>query len=205
MTDMSVSAAIARHIEELEVALRHVANVMDPALGKEAGRIIARKLKEFGWAGEVDEELDPVSWLAPSEWRIAGGANDDFDLFINFEGTDCIDGKPPETWVGQFLGFAGAGMHLAFGSNSLGRAKWKSLLREQAELIDQLARKGFKCDAKDGLLVLPVQIDKSELISGFEEENISKALRPLEIAIDRVREAKPLFDKLVKAIRAKAA
>lgn len=201
MTDTAVSAAIVRHIEELEVALRHCANVLDPALGKAAGKLIARKKKAFGWAGEVDEVLDPVSWFAPREWRIA---DDNFDLYVNFEGTDCIDGKSPETWVGQFLGFAGSGMRMSFGTNALGWAKWKALLREQADVIGELASKGFRCDPRDGLLFLPVQIDKLALVAGFEEEDLGPALAPIETAMERIRGAKPLFDRLVKAIRAKA-
>jgi hypothetical protein len=204
MTDTLVSAAIARHIEELEVALRHATNVMDRALGKESERIIQRKLKAFSWVGEVDDALEPVSWLAPNAWRTAGGTNDAFDLYVNFEGTDCIDGQSPETWVGQFLGFAGAGMQFVFGSNALGRAKWKGLLREQAELVEQLVSSGFRCDAREGRLALPVHIDKSALISGFEEGDLADALLPIETALDRIRVAKPHFDRLVKAIRAKA-
>ena len=203
MRDGTVSAAIVRHIEELEVALRHSRNVLDPALGKEAGKIIARIKKEFGWEGEVDDALYPVSWFAPREWQIIGDAGDSFDLYVNFEGTDCIDGEPPETWVAQFLGFAGAGMKMSFGTNSLGRAKWKALLREQTELVTQLAAKGFQCDAREGALVLPVHIDKEALIAGFDDEDLRPALAPIEAAMNRILAAKPLLDKLVKAIRAK--
>jgi hypothetical protein len=203
MHDSSVSAAIARHIEELEVALRHATNVMDRALGREAERIIQRKIKAFGWAGEVDEALDPVSWLAPNSWRTAGGTDDAFDLYINFEGTDCIDGQSPETWVAQFLGFAGAGMQFVFGTNALGRAKWKALLRDQTDLIDGLIDLGFHCDARAGHLGLPVRIDKTALIIGFEDGDLADALLPIETALDRIHAAQPRFDRLVNAIRSK--
>ncbi|MBB4836979.1 hypothetical protein HNP52_000030 [Sphingomonas kyeonggiensis] len=203
MTDPAVSGAIARHIEELEVALRHATNVMDRMLGREAGRIIQRKMKAFGWDGEIDEELDPVCWVAQKSWRTAGGTNDAFDLYINFEGTDCNDGQPPETWVGQFMGFAGSGMQLVLGSNALGRAKWKSVLREQVELVDQLMNSGFRCDAREGRLAVAVQIDKEALISGFEDGDVAEALLPIEAAIDRIHAAEPILDRLVAAIRAK--
>lgn len=203
MTDTSVSGAIACHIEELEVALRHANNVIDRALGRDVERIIQRKIKAFGWAGEVDEDLEPVSWFAPKAWRTAGGINDAFDLYINFEGTDCVDGKAPETWVGQFLGFAGAGMQFAFGTNALGHAKWKALLREQAELIDHLVGLGFICDARVGRLALPVYIDRAALITGFEEGDLAEALQPIDTQLDRIFSAKPHFDRLVKSIRAK--
>ena len=203
MTNTSISAAIVRHIEELEVAFRHVGNVMDPLLGKEAAKLIERKRKEFGWVGEVSDNLDPASWLAPGEWRMAGDTDDNFDLYIDFEGTDCIDGDAPETWVAQFLGFAGAGMQLLLDTNALGRAKWKALLRSQGELIDQLVSKGFRCDARDGVLAMPVLIHKDALIGAFEEQDFEAALAPISAALDRIRAEKQMLDMLVDAIRSK--
>lgn len=65
-------------------------------------------------------------------------------LYINFEGSDCIDDSLPQTWVGQFIGFASSGMRMLIGTNALGRPKWKALLRDQAELIDKLVAQGFR-------------------------------------------------------------
>lgn len=107
MIDTSVSAAIVRHIEEIEVALKHLETVMGPRLEKEAGAIVEAKRVSFGWAGEVDDHLVPESWLAAKHWRTAGDTDDSFDLFANFEGSQCIDDTSPETWVAQFVGFAG--------------------------------------------------------------------------------------------------
>lgn len=203
MSDTTVAAAIVRHIEELEVALRHLQNVMDPRIEKEAGRLIERKRKEFGWAGEVDDHLEPISWLAPESWRMAGDTDDSFDLYMNFEGTDCIDGAGPETWVAQFLGFAGSGMCFMFGTNALDRNKWKALLRSDAA-IESLVENGFICDPRSGTLAMPVLLHKEALISAFEGGVFSDALAPIGLSLDRINGLRTILDQLVSAIRAKS-
>jgi len=203
MSTTSVSAAIVRHIEEIEVALRHIRNVMDPRLEKEAGRLIERKRKAFGWAGAVDDHLDPVCWLAPEQWRMANDTNDYFDLYINFESSNCIDEAEPETWVARFLGFAGSGMRFTFGSNGLFRPKWKAFLRSEP-LVQQLVDQGFVCDPKAGLLALPIRIDKDALLSAFEDQDFSEAMAPIEAQLDRIKALRPALDRLVEAIRARA-
>lgn len=204
MSDTTISAAIARHIEELEVAFRHVVQVMDPRLGKEAAARLERKRQALGWAGDIEDELASISWLAPDEWRIAGDTAGDYYLYINFEGTDCLDGAEPETWVAQFLGFAGAGPQLRLDTNALGRAKWKTLLRTEAELIDQLLDAGFRCDAREGVLAMPVSIERAALIAAFEDGDFDTALAPIGAALDRLAAARPILDRLAEEIRVRA-
>jgi hypothetical protein len=203
MSDSSVAAAIVRHIEELEVAMRHIRNAMDPRIEKETGRLIERKRKAFGWAGEVDDHLSPTCWLAPESWRMAGDTHDNFDLYFNFEGTDCIDEAEPETWIAQFLGFAGSGMRFLVDTNALGRTKWKALLRSDAS-IESLIDAGFACDPKAGTLSIPVRIENNALCSAFEDQDFTKALAPIELALDRIKIIQPTLDQLVAAVRAKA-
>lgn len=202
MSTTSVSAAIVRHIEEIEVALRHIRNVMDPRLEKEAGRLIERKRRAFRWAGAVDDQLDPTCWLAPEPWRTAKDTNDNFDLYINFESANCIDEAEPETWVARFLGFAGSGMRFHFGSNALFRPKWKTFLRSEP-LIQDLIDQGFVCDPRAGLLAVPIRIDKDALLTAFEDQDFSEALAPIEAQLDRIKALRPTLDRLVDAIRAK--
>jgi hypothetical protein len=195
VNDDSVSGAIARHIEEIEVALRHIQTVMDPRLGKEAGKRIEEKRTAFKWAGEVDDELEPVCWIAPEPWRTANDTEDGFDLYINFEGTDCIDAAAPETWVGQFLGFAGSGMRFAFGTNALSKVKWKALLRTDP-IIQDLVDLGFEVDARAGALDLPVKIDRELLIAAFNDQDFDEALAPIGLALDQIAGARAKLDKL---------
>lgn len=201
MSDTSVSAAIVRHIEEIEVALRHLETVMGPRLEREAGIIIEAKRKSFGWAGEVDHTLDPDSWLAAKQWRTAGDTDDSFDLYINFEGSNCVDDSAPETWVAQFVGFGGSGMRFSFHTNALGKTEWKALLRSEA-VIENLVMGGFVCDPRKGLLTLPVRIGKDALVSAFEEQDFDEALGPIGAALDRIKAARSMLDRLVAAIRA---
>lgn len=162
---------------------------MDPRLGKEAGKRIEEKRTAFKWAGEVDDDLEAVCWIAPEPWRTANDTEDSFDLYINFEGTDCIDEAAPETWVGQFLGFAGSGMRFAFGTNALSKVKWKALLRTDP-IKQDLVELGFEVDARAGALDLPVKIDKDLLIAAFNDQDFDEALAPIGLSLDHIADAR---------------
>ena len=121
MADPLIGAVIVRHIDELEAALRHANNSMLPELSKHAAEVINSKRKTLGWAGEVPHDLTQDIWLAPNDWRMDGDTDDSFDLYLELDFTDCIDGQEPETWIGIFCGFAGAQLRFVFSSNLVGQ------------------------------------------------------------------------------------
>jgi hypothetical protein len=201
MTDPAIGSVIVRHIDELEAALRHAHNSMQPMLAKEVAKAIEEKREAYGWAGNIPEDLDKDMWLAPDEWRTAGDTDDNFDLFLELYANPCIDGDEPETWVGTFCGFAGAGIRLSFDTNALGQRAWKALLRSQAAVIDDLIARGFWCDPKKGELAVLVSIEREALAEAFEEEDFTAALQPIGDALDRIQAARPVLDRVVGAVR----
>lgn len=201
--DTAISATIVRHIEELEVAMRHIQSLLDPRLEREAGRILEAKRESLDWVGKIDEKLYPSCWLAPEGWRTKDDTEDNFDLYINFEGSECMDGAEPETWIAQFVGFGGSGMRFLFGTNALGQSKWKSLLRTAA-VIPTLIDAGLLCDAQKGTLTLPVRIEKAALVSAFADSNFEEALAPISAELDRIVRLQPELNRLVAAVRESA-
>lgn len=204
MIDPAIGGVITRHIDELEAAIRYAHNVMQPTLGKALAHVIDKRKASFGWAGAIDEDLDEQSWLAPEDWRTADDREDHFDLYIDFDYTDCIDGGEPETWLGVFCGFAGAGLRFTFGTNALGARGWKALLRSEAEIVEALVAQGFRCDPKDGDLAVLVSLDRAALATAFEEQDFEAALQPIAAALDRIEHARRALDRLVAAIRKQA-
>lgn len=205
MTDISVGATIVHHIDELEAALRYARNAMEPLLGHEVARIFAEKKKVFGWDGTVEPDLDGDLWLAPAEWQIAGDTDDNYNLFLSFDAADCMDQQKPLTWIATFAGFAGAGIRIGFHNNALAWGAWKGLLRSEAELVRALVAEGFLCDPKTGVLALIVPIDRAALADAFADGAFGEALTPIGATLDRIHSLRPLLDRLVEMIRARAA
>lgn len=205
MTEIPVSATIVRHIDILEAALRHAGNVMQPLLGKAVGDLLEEKRKSLGWAGEIESELDGLMWLAPPEWRAAGDAGDNYDLYVEFDEFSCVDREETATWIGTFCGFGGAGIRLALGTNAIGPRAWRSLLRTETGIADALHAAGFLCDSKNGILAMTIAIDRERLSQAFADEEFEEALQPIEDALGRIHRARPLLDSLVTAIRKRAA
>lgn len=204
MSDRSAGDIIVRHIEELEAAVRYARGPMSKALGNAVADLLSEETRRLGWNGELPRDLNEQIWFAPNEWRAANDSEDYYDLFIELEDTDCIDGGDATTWIGTFCGFAGAGIRLGLNTNALGPKSWKSLLRNESDLIDQLLDAGFLCDAKKGELAVLMTFDRDALAQAFADDDFGEALLPLAQAIERIVKARPLLDQLVSLIRKRA-
>ncbi|MCX9147719.1 hypothetical protein [Erythrobacter sp. WG] len=204
MSQTSAGAIIVRHIEELEAAVRYARGPMSKALGNAVAELLTDETRRLGWNGDIPRDLNEQIWFAPNEWRTANDSEDYYDLFIELEDTDCIDGGDTRTWIGTFCGFAGAGIRLGLDTNALGPKSWKSLLRKESDLIDQLLDAGFLCDAKKGELAVLMTFDRDALAQAFADDDFDEALLPLAQAIERIVKARPLLDELVGLIRQRA-
>lgn len=203
MSETSVGKLIVRHIEELEAALRFVRGSMSQSLGNAVADLIDDRRRALDWDGEVNRDLNEGIWFAPSEWRTANDDEENYDLYVEFEEIDCLDGEEAETWIGAFCGFAGAGIRLRLKTNALGQREWKTLLRTETRVIDQLVEGGFLCDPKKGELAALISIEKDKLAEAFADEEFDEALQPIAWAIDRIAKHQATFDQLVSAIRMK--
>ncbi|MGE3740995.1 MAG: hypothetical protein AB7I59_16005, partial [Geminicoccaceae bacterium] len=77
-------------------------------------------------------------------------------------------------------------------------AKWK---RFAPPYIESIRQTGFSYEDDKGCFFLPVRIEAKELARAIENDAIEDALTPLRAALDRCREAKPDFDKLIGAAK----
>lgn len=202
MSDIAVGAVIVRHIDELEAALRYATATMEPMLEKAVTSVLDDKRLELGWAGEMPADFEDNQWLAPEEWRMSGNARDDeFYLSFVLDTVPSIDGHVPETWIGTIAGFAGAGLTLSARTDALGQRPWKTLMKTQAGILEELANAGFRCDLRNGEIAVSISIDRESLAAGFEDDALEQALEPIALAVDRISAARPALDRLVRAIK----
>lgn len=203
MSETSLGKLIVQHIEELEAALRFAKGAMSQSLGNAVADLVDDRRRDLDWDGEVNRDLNEGIWFAPSEWRTANDDDENYDLYVEFEETNCLDGEEAQTWIGAFIGFAGAGIRLRLKTNALGQRDWKTLLRTETKVIDQLVEGGFLCDPKKGELAALISIEKDKLAEAFADEEFDETLQPVGWAIDRIAKHQATFDQLVSAIRMK--
>lgn len=204
MKDPEVGAVIVRHIDEIEAALKYADETMEPQLGKAVAELGNDWLKKHEWAGETEDDLGEEFWVASKEWQMEGESKDSFDLYANFDSSVGPNDFDPSTWIANFAGFLGAGIHFTFETDALNKNPWKSLLKTETILVDELLSRGFQCDLKSGELAMPISIDRETLAEAFQEEDFEEALKPIEKALDNMLAAKDVLDKLVEAIRKNA-
>lgn len=205
MSDPAVGAVIAKHVDEIEAALRYAHGTMQPMLANALAGIMEDKRRALQWAGEAPADLDDELWLAPEDWRMPGDSDDNsFYLWISLATAPCMDGHEPETWIGTIAGFAGAGLKLSLNTDALGQRDWNGLLKAQGGLVGELVAKGFVCDPKTGDLSLNIHINRQILVAGFDNGALEAALEPVGAAIDRANAVRHLLDRLAEAIKSKA-
>lgn len=204
MNETDAGAVIVRYIDELEAALRYVHSSMQPRIGRAIADLLHHAKNAQRWAGEIDSDLDGGNWLAPQEWRTSNDTNDRFDLYFEFDKTDCMDGMPTETWIAALCGFAESRARFVFGTNAIGQRDWKAILRTETQTIDELVASGFSCNPKTGELSALILIDREKLASAFAEDDFELALDPIKRALERIMSCRNTLNKLVAIIRKKS-
>ena len=200
-----LNALIVRHIADLEAALTQAKSQIDGQLERAAAKIIEEKRREFGWAGDFNRTLEEEQWFAPEEWRTADKSDNSFDLFFILHTRNGLEDSASETWLSYFVGVNGCELAFLVESNALKTSRWKTFLREQENSIATLRDFGFACDLKRGHLALPIAFDQEAIAEAFENEDVKEALAPMGDALDRIAEAKPVFDEILGQLRTFAA
>jgi hypothetical protein len=198
-----LNALIVRNIADIEAAYAKANDEIKTEL-EEATDAIFQKVAKMrdGWKTANSNTLESC-WLAPIEWK----SNDDeetdsYDLYLGLYpvfGTD-------DTWLSRFANERSDKCAIFIWSHLLSDNKLRKLSRstEFEHLAEQLLPFGFTYDKKGGWTALMISIDQEKLALGFENEDISSALEPIERALENIIKARPILDKIVALIRANA-
>jgi hypothetical protein len=201
MTHSEASATIIHHISELEAALRHAHESMQPRLSKEVANIMNGHRRQLNWSGTVDNTFEEEMWIASPEWKVGVDGDQDYDLYCEFGGSLGVDGEECETWAGHFCGSFGTGIQFSLETKTLTKRGRVKLLKTEPVLVQELVARGFSCDPSTGEIVIPIPIDQCALSKAFENNDFDEALEPVSNALDRVSSALEVLDQLVAATR----
>lgn len=154
--------------------------------------------KNEGWGVEADWREDGFIWVAPLEWNI-GPDEDDFKAWFvldSLEETGNSYKIADLCGVGESeFGFWFVVEHQVFG----GKTQWNTFIRSlPSEIIKEISAFGF-LDKGKGSYFLPVRIECKELASAWDNEDYAKVFEPITTALDKLKNSKNVFDKLLVA------
>lgn len=196
-TELKAAEVIARNIDLLENAYALAVNEMDAALHKAVVDIFEEKNETLIWNITPEEHLNDGPWLAPAEWRAEGEVGEKYDLYCQVDG----EGEEAETWVAFFTGGPSRHIFLAIYTGTLSGVKKRlSLANTIVSEVSQLADLGFNFDARSFSFKLPVSFDREEITKGFSDDDLSSALAPIGEALDKIKDARPILDRVAQAV-----
>lgn len=196
--ELKAAEVVARNIELLEGAYDLAVNKMDARLFEVTRDIFEEKRSSFIWEGDSGGDLNDGPWLAPPEWRAEGedvGGN--YNLVCGIDGHD-----EAETWLAHFAGGPTRRVYLTISTNTVTGVRSLGRLAGTVTLeVGELAELGFLFDAREFILKLPLEFDREDIAKGFGDDDLSTALAPIGVALDKIRDARPILDRVEKAVR----
>jgi len=210
MSDNKEAAALVmRNIAMLEDVTKVYNEMVGPDFCEEVDRIISGWISDSEWAGESKLWDDDEMWFAPSSWQRLDKNKDyeeseDYDAYYSW--TFVKDGKMHDEiddfyWISPFLGVGQfqVGFCLNVKFTNLGYQKknmWKKFLQEH-DLSEKIRELGF-IQLNDGTWFLPWKLDANLLADAYLSDTLVDALQPLALALEKIKEAHPLFEKVIE-------
>lgn len=197
--------AIVANIADLEAARHFLTNTMDRWLLDGMLDVLRNKARSFNWIHAFDPNDEGSYFVVPKNWATSGIRSQKFneDAWLYLGAHEGDRNNVGESWIACATGKAPSRNWLAFGFGQqvVTKTVWCKILGGNPAIIEDLRRLGFNIELREGLIDYPVTIDPEALSRAFEVNDFNEASSPLETAIDVAFNAKPLFDKLVGAIR----
>jgi hypothetical protein len=197
--ESKAAEVIARNIEQLEGAVDFAAGKMDAALFEATCEVLRDKVQELGWESEFGNGFDDEPWLAPQEWRAIGeDVGGDYYLYCHLD----LDGDESNTWLAFFSGVAGRRVYLGVATKTVsGRRNKRRLANEIEDDLKVVLDSGFLFDIEEFVIRVPVNLDRQKIVDGFRDDDLSEALKPLSLALDKINQVRQNLDRIAVKIK----
>jgi hypothetical protein len=200
MSEPDLDALIVGNLADLDSAVRHIEETLQPALAEEMDKLIEAFRCEIGWDGKTDWKDDGEVWLAPSEWRAS--TDSDGEEFKCFFVLDFVHGPGQVEdffWITSLVHAGVASLGFRWLRDGVTKRAWRKAVSQEPDLVSTIRACGFNYDESDGSFILPFFIPHEALAEALREESSERAFGPLRQALQRLPDAKPAFDALVGA------
>ena len=204
MSSTELDALIIENLVDLDRAAKRINNI-ECRLYASLTKLVEDWSRRHGWQGRFEypegedwEYLD--IWLAPAEWYTSSSGADatpDCEFALDVGPGDSEQGEPGEAWhyLTRLCGLEGGqvGFRLNKPATLKNKTKqWKALVDQ---FRDQISAAGFIVDSKPSFF-LSFCIDPAALVAAVRADDLDPALAPVSVALEALRAAQPIFDRL---------
>jgi hypothetical protein len=202
MTDRATEASrkagalILRNLKTFNDAALLMGGSMYVELVREVNQSVKNWTEQAGWMGEYDWDNNNL-WVSPAEWQIGGEKGQylaRFELLAEADDTESYE-------VADLCGCGQSRYGFRFSPNygALGgKSKWNVFSKSLPAVASRLSTELGFLDEGKGVWFVPVLMDAAALASAYENEDYSVALAPLAQALDKIKAAMPVFDKILR-------
>lgn len=210
MSNQQAIGLIVENIEYLEQAKK----LLEGEVTETLCTVIDNKVKDYienlehQWSGIFSFYEDTIQF-APESWRAKNGQEFKHQQFYARYSLGCesqeTGGDCTEWWLTTFLKNDVDYMVFNFypwRDNYLkcNAKDWKKFTTEKNQMHPEIEQLGFKYNAKEGSWYLVIDgIDPIVFIENYESDSLEDALSPFGTALEKLKQAHPYFDVIVKA------
>ncbi|MGY6771047.1 hypothetical protein [Komagataeibacter sp. NFXK3] len=193
MNSPELNKALVENLADLEATATRL-HMLDDALGAAIDADTNKWMAENNWSGDTDED---DGWVAPKGegWY---NPDDDEPNGAFFEWANFEDQAEDNYYVTQLCQLGQDKVGIRFVQDQIGRAQWKKIVSELAELVSGT---GFILEEKKLSFFLPVKIDQKILASSLGDDDMEVGLKQYREALDQLLKARTAFDKVIARIK----
>lgn len=199
MSDAQISALILRNLRLMDEAASYLISQISKEVFTKMDQVSDRWAKRVGWKG-IFKFLEEDTWAAaPTKWLVDPKSPKAAYAYFTL---DAAEGDWSEE-LGYFSLTRLCGLRSELGLRfildhsrlKIPRGKWKQFIASRKAPFQA---QGFKLEEKEGSFFYPLRIDVDELIKAIANNSIEDALGPFEMALEKIGDAMPLFDALIR-------
>lgn len=208
MSDNEAGALIIRSLEMLEEVkkLHDSEKGPGPSTCKAICDLVEAWSNEQDFEGEYKLWDEKTIWFAPPEWKYADERGRDawkacYELIFIKAGEEVdLDEVRVNFIISPIVGVGSVKTGIRIGINhkavnASSLSVWKKYVQKHGSYVE-LMKMGFE-PIEDGDWFITWRIDSEELASAYKSGNIPDALNPISDSLEKIRQAHPIFEKLL--------
>lgn len=197
----SLDALLIRNVGDIEAAMTRIGEELDPRLWREIEARLEATAASCGWATHPTAAKDGY-WHAPSAWMTVDDGDPDSPFYFMLSHQAGAAGVEDYSDLAALVGASPHGNRIAlsFEQDPLSPAKWKKLLRGDADALARLRDGGFVTDLEHGAIAFDITLDPDLLATAFSQNDFDQVLEPLDRALEAAAKLQPVFERLIAIV-----
>jgi hypothetical protein len=201
MTSPELEKLLVEHLSDIDSAVKQT-KILERRVFSEIDEMIKAWAARTTWSGTFDY-IDDKLWLAPDDWRSSDETDKgDFQAWFELDvaAGDTSSDAPEEDcfYLTRLCGRGTGQVGFRFRQEIASKGRWRKGFKDRVGLV---AATAFLPDAEPSFF-LPMRLDSAELAEALLEQDIERALKPVERVLEQLVVAKPAFNRIIASLKA---